>query len=147
MIQGAVKGFQKSIWTHLVSQLKSVAKEQGLTAVWDSLVQPWLDQEDTLRALGKGSAGLQLPRVAGNRNTGEPAEESSELSDHDVDACQDQAPDEAPRTAQDELMFDYPEGCSRCFFSSRGRSTDGPACRYSTYGENSGRHFRSCQEP
>ena len=49
-----------------MSVVRSIAKDKGMTVVWDSLVQPWLDQEDTLRA----SAVLSSPRAAAGRSTG-----------------------------------------------------------------------------
>ena len=102
--QGQVCGFQKLAWTRQMSVLRSLAKDKGLTVIWDSLVQPWLDQEDTLRA----SAVLSSPRAAAGRSTGEPVSASSGSSGQDMDACQDPIPVEVPRTAQDEIMFDIP---------------------------------------
>ena len=90
-----------------MSVLRSIAKEKGMTVVWDSLVQPWLDEENTLRA----SAVLSSPGAAAGRSTGESVSASSGSSGQDstVDVRRNQAPGEVPRTAQDEIMFAFQE--------------------------------------
>jgi len=85
--------------------LRSVAKEKGMTVVRGSLVQPWLDQEDTLRA----SLVLSSP-LAAAASTGESVSEPSGSSglQSTEDARRDQTPEKVARTAQDEIMFDVP---------------------------------------
>ena len=104
--QGKVNGFQKLVWTRQMSVLRSLAKDKSLIVIWDSLVQPWLDQEDTLRA----SVVLSSPRAAAGRSTGESVSASPGSSGQNSteDAHRDQTPGEVPRTAQDEIMFDIP---------------------------------------
>ena len=42
-------GFETMTWDKKITTLKSIAKDKGLTAVWDNIVQPWLTGESTLK--------------------------------------------------------------------------------------------------
>mgnify|MGYP000013767817 CR=1 FL=1 len=53
--QRQVSGFQKLPWTHQMSVLRSIAKDKGLTVIWDSLVQQCYHYHVLLQAAVRGS--------------------------------------------------------------------------------------------